>query len=107
VELKLIGGPKSPRDAVGATVYLVANGMRQREDVLSGGSYLSSSDQRAHFGLGSAAKVDSVEIHWPSGRIEKLGLPSVDRIFSIEEGKGIIGELCTQCSSKQQATEHH
>ena len=97
VELKLIGGPKSPRDAVGATVYLVANGMRQRGDVLSGGSYMSSSDQRVHFGLGDATKVDSVEIHWPSGSVEKLTLPAVDRIFTIEEGKGIIGELCTLC----------
>ena len=42
MELKLIGGPKSPRDAVGATVYLTAGGMKQREDVISGGSYLSS-----------------------------------------------------------------
>ena len=54
VELKLVGGPKSPRDAVGATVYLTANGMRQREDVMSGGSYISSNDQRPHFGLGDA-----------------------------------------------------
>jgi enediyne biosynthesis protein E4 len=95
--LKLVGGPKSPRDAVGATVYLVADGMRQRGDVLSGGSYLSSSDPRVHFGLGTAAKVDYMEIHWPSGAVEKLQLPAVDRIFTLEEGKGIIGELCTAC----------
>ena len=106
VEMKLIGGPRSPRDAVGATVYLVANGMRQRGDVLSGGSYLSSSDPRVHFGLGDAAKVDSVEIHWPSGRIEKLNLPSVDRIFTIEEGKGIVGQLCTACNRDAPATKH-
>ena len=52
VEMKLVGGPKSPRDAVGATVYLTADGMRQRQDVLSGGSYASSNDQRPHFGSG-------------------------------------------------------
>jgi hypothetical protein len=40
LELKLVGGPKSPRDAVGATVYVTANGMKQRGDVMSGGSYL-------------------------------------------------------------------
>jgi len=97
VELKLIGGPKSPRDAVGATVYLTANGMRQRGDVLSGGSYESSNDPRVHFGLGSATHVDSVEIHWPSGSVERLKLPAVDRIFTIQEGKGIVGELCTAC----------
>ncbi len=90
VELKLIGGPKSPRDAVGATVYLTANKLRQRGDVLSGGSYISSNDQRVHFGLGDADKVDAVEIHWPSGAIEKIQLPRVDRIYTIQEGKGIV-----------------
>jgi hypothetical protein len=94
VEMKLIGGPKSPRDAVGATVYLTANGMRQRGDVLSGGSYLSSNDMRVHFGLGNADKVDQVEIHWPSGNVEKLHLPFVDRIYTITEGKGITGAMC-------------
>ena len=99
VELKLIGGPKSPRDAVGATVYLTANGMRQRGDVLSGGSYLSSNDLRVHFGLGDSDKVDQVEIHWPSRAVERLNLPAVDRIFTIEEGKGITGQLCVACGT--------
>ncbi len=89
VGLKLIGGPKSPRDAVGATVYLTAGGLRQRADVLSGGSYESSNDQRPHFGLGEATQVDSVEIHWPSGSIEKVSLPAVDRFYTVEEGKGV------------------
>ena len=91
VELSLVGGPKSPRDAVGATVYLTAGGMRQRGDVLSGGSYISSNDQRVHFGLGDTDKVDAVEIHWPSGQKEKVKLPGVDKIFTVEEGKGVIG----------------
>jgi enediyne biosynthesis protein E4 len=97
VELSLIGGPKCPRDAVGATVYLTAGGIRQREDVLSGGSYISSNDMRVHFGLNDATKVDGVEIHWPSGAVEKLQVPAVDRIFTVQEGKGITGELCTTC----------
>ena len=92
VEFKLIGGPKSPRDAVGSAVYLTANKLRQREDVLSGGSYISSNDQRVHFGLGEADKVDAVEIHWPSGAIEMLHLPGVDRIYTIQEGRGIVGQ---------------
>ena len=95
VELKLIGGPKSPRDAVGATVYLTANGIRQRGDVLSGGSYLSSNDMRVHFGLGDATTVTSAEVHWPSGALEKIILPAVDLIFTITEGKGITATLCT------------
>ena len=79
---------------MGATVYLTAGGMRQRGDVLSGGSYLSSNDLRVHFGLGEAAKVDEVEIHWPSRTVEKLKLPAVDRIYTVTEGKGITGALC-------------
>lgn len=97
VEMKLVGGPKSPRDAVGATVYLKAGGIRMRDDVLSGGSYLSSNDQRVHFGLNDSTTVDSVEIHWPSGKVETLKLPAVDRIFTVEEGKGITGEFCPSC----------
>lgn len=92
VGLKLVGGPKSPRDAVGATVYLTAGGIRQRADVLSGGSFASNNDPRPHFGLGAATKVDKVEIHWPSGAIQNLTLPAVDRFFTIEEGKDIGAE---------------
>ena len=88
LELKLVGGPKSPRDAVGATVYVSANGMKQRGDVLSGGSYGSTSDPRPHFGLGQATKVDDIEVHWPSGKVEHFTVPDVDRIVTISEGSG-------------------
>jgi hypothetical protein len=98
VELRLIGHGKTPRDAVGTTVYLTAAGMRQRDDVVSGGSYLSSSDMRVHFGLGDAVKVDEVEIHWSGGPVEKLRLSEVDRIYTVEEGKGITSSLCTLCA---------
>jgi enediyne biosynthesis protein E4 len=90
VELKLVGGPKSPRDAVGAAVYLTAGGIRQRGDVLSGGSYLSSNDLRVHFGLNESSVIDEIEIHWPSGQKEKITLPSIDRIFTVQEGKGVM-----------------
>jgi len=94
VELQLIGGPKSPRDAVGATVYLNRPGIRQRDDVLSGGSYLSSNDMRVHFGLNDATDAGSAEIHWPSGFKETIKLPAMDRIYTVTEGKGITGSLC-------------
>jgi hypothetical protein len=109
VELKLIGGPKSPRDAVGATVYLTAGPhtmkMRQRGDVLSGGSYASSSDQRVHFGIGDNSNVDEVEIHWPSGTIEKVSLPAVDVIYTIAEGKGVTGRMRSRQGNKGQSSE--
>jgi hypothetical protein len=85
--LKLIGGPKSPRDAIGAKVFLTAGGVRQREDVFSGGSYGSSSDKRVHFGLGAATAVDAIEIHWPSGKKQNITVAGVDRILTVEEGK--------------------
>ena len=85
--LSLVGGPRSPRDAVGAKVYLTANGTRQRRDVVSGASYLSSSDMRLHFGIGSATKIDALEIHWPSGTIQQVQVPGVDRIITVAEHK--------------------
>jgi hypothetical protein len=57
--------------------------------VISGGSYASSNDLRVHFGLGKSTEVEGVEIHWPSGAVERLKLPAVDRFYSVEEGRGI------------------
>jgi enediyne biosynthesis protein E4 len=95
--LKLIGGPKSPKDAIGAKVFLSAGGARQRMDVISGGSYLSSSDLRPHFGLGSAKKIDSIEIDWPSGLKQMLDVTLInrdglDRIVTIQEGRVVLLE---------------
>lgn len=101
VEMKLAGGfdpatgKKSPRDATCATVFLKANGMRMRQDVLSSGSYIGANDRRLHFGLGDAVNAGTAEIHWPSGAKEFVKLPAVDRIYTIEEGKGITDELCS------------
>jgi len=108
VGIKLAGGPKSPSDAVGATIYLTAGGMRQRGDVMSGGSFESSNDQRIHFGLGSASKVDGVEIRWTSGFVEHVSLPSVDRYFVIEEGKGLVPSVYDAiASSMSNAAKPH
>jgi hypothetical protein len=84
----LVGGPKSPRDAIGAKVFLTAGGVRQRADVFSGGSYASSSDPRVHFGLSSASKIDKLEIFWPSGLREEVILPCIDCIVQVTEAKG-------------------
>jgi len=88
VGLKLVGGPRSPRDAIGTTVYLTAAGVRQRADVISGGSFASSSDSRVHFGLGAGTKIDNLEIHWPDGLVESLPLTSIDTYTSVPEGQG-------------------
>jgi hypothetical protein len=108
VDLRFIGGPKSPRDAVGTTVYLTAAGIRQRGDVLSGGSYLSSNDMRVHFGLGDSDQPGTLEIHWPSGAKETIKLPANDRIFTITEMQGITGAVCgdAPCATVAAAPAH-
>ena len=88
VELQLVGGAKGPRDAIGAKAFLTANGMTQRNDVISGGSYISNNDMRLHFGIGKAKIVDKLEIRWPDGNKEIIALPSINRIFRIVEGTG-------------------
>src|SRR6266702_3877486 len=90
IAFRLVGGPKSPRDAIGATLYVTANHMRQRGDVFAGGSFASSSDPRPHFGLGTATSVESIEVHWPDGRSEHFAVAGVDQIVTLTEGKGEI-----------------
>jgi len=85
IELKLTGSGKSPRDATGTVVYVTAGGIKQRGDVISGGSYLSNNDPRVHFGLGTATKVDDLEIHWPDGKVEHGPAPTIDHITTINE----------------------
>jgi enediyne biosynthesis protein E4 len=90
VTFKLIGGPQSPRDAIGAKVFVTTGKIRQRADVFSGGGYGSNSDPRLHFGLGKFDKVDKIEIHWPSGLKQEIAPPAVDHIYTVLEGKGIV-----------------
>jgi hypothetical protein len=101
VGLALTGGAKSPRDAVGATVYVTTGSIRQRGDVMSGGSFESSNDFRLHFGLGTATAVDKVEIRWPDGKQETIPLPGVDRIFAIEEGIGLVPSVYDTIAASQ------
>jgi len=84
IELKL-EGVKSNRSAIGARIRVTAGGLVQTAEVRSGGSYLSQSDLRLHFGLGGATKVDTVEITWPGGgRQVEAALPA-DRIIAIRQ----------------------
>jgi hypothetical protein len=102
------GKPGSPRDAVGATVWLTANGFRQRMDVVAGGSFASSSDQRPHFGLGTATTIDKLEVRWPSGRTETVAPPAqVDKFYTWTEGQGLSsypdGNASASVGQKQHA----
>jgi hypothetical protein len=88
VIVKLLG-TKSNRDAIGARVTVRANGHRQVQEVRSGGGYNSQSDFRLHFGLGSASKLDLLEIRWPSGLTEKIENVSTNQILTVKEGAQI------------------
>lgn len=83
-------GTRSNRDGIGARVTLVVRGRRQIEEVRSGGSYLSQSDLRLHFGLGSATQADLIEIRWPSGQVDRLFKVPANQLILVREGKGIV-----------------
>jgi hypothetical protein len=84
-------GTRSNRDAIGARVRIEAGGRSQVAEVRGDGSYLSHNDTRAHFGLGSAARVNVVEIRWPSGLVETVRGLAADRFYTAIEGKGLVG----------------
>lgn len=85
-----LAGTKSNRLALGARIKIVAGGMTQTDEIHSGGSYISQNDVRVHFGLGDAAKIDRVEIHWPSGKAETFSDLAADRFYAVLEGSGIV-----------------
>jgi hypothetical protein len=82
-------GTKSNRAAIGARVTIRAGGVTQIDEVRGGGSYLSQNDLRLHFGLSSAAKIDRVEVRWPTGKTEIFKEVAADKIYTITEGQGI------------------
>ena len=86
-------GAKSNRAAIGARVTVFTSKMTQIDEVRGGFGYMSSSDQRLHFGLGSEATMKKVEIQWPSGLKEELKNVSADAIYTIVEGQGISNTI--------------
>jgi hypothetical protein len=79
-------GTASNRDGVGARVVVEAGGLRQVGRRLGGGSYLSASDPRLHFGLGAAGRVDRLEVRWPSGRVDLFRDIEGDKAYRLREG---------------------
>jgi len=82
-------GTASNRAAIGARVTVHAAGMTQFDEVRGGASYLSQNDLRLHFGLGAAAKMDLIEVRWPTGKTESFKDVAADKIYTITEGQGI------------------
>ena len=82
-------GTTSNRSAVGARVTVRAGSLSQFKEERAGGSYLSTNDQRLHFGLGAATSIDAIEISWPSGKKEIYKNFAADFIYTFVEGKGL------------------
>ena len=88
IELQLIGAGKSNRDAIGARVVVTSGTVKQRGDVLCGGSFASSSDARLLFGLGDDATVDEVHITWPDRKTQVLHALAADHLYVLSEADG-------------------
>ena len=88
LNIKLVG-TRSNRSAIGARVTVTTGEHRQVREVLSSSSYISQSDLRQHFGLGTARKVDQIEVRWPSGQVDRINGADADQFIVIEEGKTI------------------
>ena len=89
--VKLVG-VKSNRSGIGARVTVVSGDLSQIDEVRSGDSYISQSDLRLHFGLEKRSKVDSIQVRWPSGAVDKISGVGVNRIVTIKEGQGKVDE---------------
>jgi len=85
-------GVKSNRSGIGARVTVVSGDLTQTDEVRSGDSYLSHSDLRLSFGLEKRTKVDSIQVLWPSGVVDKISGVGVNRIVTIKEGQGKVDE---------------
>ena len=82
-------GTRSNRDGIGARVTITSGGHQQTQETRSGGSYISSSDLRLHFGLGANVNVEQIDVLWPSGQEERFLAPGVDHFVTVVEGKGV------------------
>ncbi len=83
-------GVKSNRDGIGALIRIVSGDLTQIDEVRSGGSYISQSDLRLHFGLEKRTQIDLLEVHWPSGVVDKITEVSVNKVLTVKEGQGLI-----------------
>ncbi len=94
VTLQLEGAsPGSNRDAVGACVTLTTDRCRQVAQRVGGGSFLSASDGRLHFGLGDAKVIESALVRWPSGHVDRYTGMKVDAAYLLKEGQTKVNLL--------------
>jgi len=80
-------GTKTNRDGMGARIRVTSGGISQIREIEGGGSYMSQSDLRASFGLGTARSADKVDVIWPTGEHQVFQNVAADKFYRIEEGK--------------------
>ena len=85
-------GTRSNRDGIGAKIRVKAGDRMLVDEVRSGSSYDSNNDMRVHFGLGSASKLEWVEVRWPSGLTEKFANVRIDAVNNLKEGSGEVSK---------------
>ena len=88
IQMDLIG-TTSPRDAIGAKVYVTAGGITQLREQSHGYHRWSQNHQRIHVGLGPNTQVDEVRIEWPSGQVDTYTNLTADGLYDVEEGIGM------------------
>ena len=86
--LQLVATRSNPA-GVGATLTWQAGGIKRTRLKTAGGSYLASHDPRELLGVGSARRIESVEIRWPSGKVDKLGNLPINSYLKVIEGEGV------------------
>jgi hypothetical protein len=84
-----LAGTKSNRDGIGSLIRVTSSSGKQAQTVHSGSSYCSQSDLAATFGLGKDTSA-SIEIEWPSGIKQSIGMVSTNRFLTIDESRGVI-----------------
>ena len=82
-------GVKSNQSGIGSKITVTTENLTQYREVRSDGSYLSASDLRVHFGLGTAGAIKQVEIQWPSGQTDHHKNLSVNQEYTLIEGQKI------------------
>jgi hypothetical protein len=91
LRIRLVGdvAKKTPKDAVGSTVFVTTGKLRQRFDLISGANYASQDEQTIHVGLGEATKVDRLEVVWANGQTETFSVDGINKLLTIKQNEKI------------------
>ncbi len=89
LKIKLVGdvSKKTPKDAIGSSVFVTAGKLRRRFDLTSGGNYASQDEQLIHIGLGDATKIDTLEVFWANGQTEVFPIDAINKLVTLKQNE--------------------